>query len=149
MKKHNIQEIQLKYPNLTFDAPVIIRNSYTAYEALMNVFDKDQLPIREEFVVLFLNRANHVIGSYQGFKGGITGVSVDIRIIFSIALKCLAVGIIVSHNHPSGQLVPSKEDKSITANIKQSGKLLNIELLDHIIINAMGEYKSFADEGWL
>jgi DNA repair protein RadC len=105
--------------------------------------------VREEFVVLYLNRANHVIGSYCEFKGGITGVAVDIRLIFTVALKCLAVSIIVAHNHPSGILTPSKEDLDLTSKVKEAGSFLDILLLDHLIVNNKGEYYSFADNGTL
>jgi DNA repair protein RadC len=98
--------------------------------------------------VLYLNRANKVIGSYQLSKGGITGTIADVRLILSVALKTLASGLILAHNHPSGNLKPSEADKQITNKIRQAAKLLDIELLDHIIISSEGYY-SFADDAIL
>jgi DNA repair protein RadC len=87
-----------------------------------------------------------VIGSYQLSKGGITGTIADVRLILSVALKTLASGLILAHNHPSGNLKPSEADKHITSKIRQAAKLLDIELLDHIIISSEGYY-SFMDDG--
>jgi len=79
-------------------------------------------------------------------KGGITGTIADVRLILSVALKTLASGLILAHNHPSGNLKPSEADKQITSKIRQAAKLLDIELLDHIIISSEGYY-SFTDDG--
>ncbi len=88
------------------------------------------------------------MGSYQLSKGGITGTIADVRLILSVALKSLATGLILAHNHPSGNLKPSEADKQITSKIRQAAKLLDIELMDHIIISNEGYY-SFMDEGVL
>ena len=80
--------------------------------------------------------------------GGITGTVADLRIMFKLAIENLATGIILSHNHPSGQLKPSDADIQLTKSIKEAGKILTIELLDHVIISNDG-YFSFADEGLL
>ncbi len=89
-----------------------------------------------------------MIGSYQLSKGGITGTIADARLILSVALKTLATGLILAHNHPSGNLKPSEVDIGLTKKIKQSAKLMGIELLDHIIISNEG-YFSFIDDGIL
>ncbi len=89
-----------------------------------------------------------MIVSYQLSKGGITGTIADVRLILSVALKTLATGLILAHNHPSGNLKPSEADKKITNKIRQAAKLLDIELMDHIIISNEGYY-SFMDEGVL
>ncbi len=81
-------------------------------------------------------------------KGGIRGTIADVRLILSVALKTLASGLILANNHPSGSLKPSEADKQITSKIRQAAKLLDIELLDHIIISSEG-YCSFMDEGIL
>ena len=78
--------------------------------------------------------------------GGITSSIVDMRLLMSAALNCLATRMIVCHNHPSGQMKPSSEDLSIIKKIKEACKIMNIELLDHLIISE-NEYYSFADEG--
>lgn len=104
-----------------------------------------ELP-HEEFWVLYLNNSNKVIYKSQLSKGGITGTVVDLRLIFKIAFECNATAIILSHNHPSGVLLPSDSDKQITKKLKDAGKNLDIKVVDHIIITEKGYY-SFMDEG--
>jgi DNA repair protein RadC len=106
-----------------------------------------ELP-HEEFWVLYLNNANKVIAKNQLSKGGMTGTVVDVRIIFKSALESGAVGILLCHNHPSGNLKPSEADIEITKKVKTAGKSLDINVLDHLIITQNGYY-SFADEGIL
>ena len=102
----------------------------------------------EEFWAIFLNQSNKVIHIAQLTQGGINQSIVDIRILFKTALDYFATGIIISHNHPSGNLKPSAEDINITKKIKEAGNLMNIQLLDHLIIT-QNSYLSFADEGLL
>lgn len=102
----------------------------------------------EEFWVVFLNQGNKVLKVIKLSQGGITGSVVDVRILMKAALDCFATGIIVAHNHPSGNLKPSQEDINVTKQIAKSGELLSIKLLDHLIIN-QNSYYSFADEGML
>jgi len=102
----------------------------------------------EEFWVLFLNRSNKVINRMKLSQGGISGTVTDVRIIMKQALEYLASGIIVVHNHPSGNLNPSESDSKITAKIKDAGNLMDIQLLDHLIISDKN-YFSFADNGVL
>jgi len=106
-----------------------------------------ELP-HEEFWVLYLNNANKVIAKNQLSKGGMTGTVVDVRIILKSALESGAVGILLCHNHPSGNLKPSEVDIEITKKVKTAGKSLDINVLDHLIITQNGYY-SFADEGIL
>ncbi len=100
----------------------------------------------EEFWVLYLDRANKIINTFQLSKGGISATVADPRLIFQQALGLGACSIILSHNHPSGQLKPSDPDKQLTHKIKDAGNLMDIKLLDHIIVTESG-YFSFADEG--
>ncbi len=102
----------------------------------------------EEFFCIFLNRANKVIKIDLLSKGGISGTVTDVRILFKNAILNTASGVIVAHNHPSGNLNPSESDTKITAKIKEAGNLLDIQLLDHIIIYN-SDYYSFADNGML
>lgn len=102
----------------------------------------------EEFWTIFLNQSNKVIHISQLTQGGINQSIVDIRILFKNALDHFATGIIVAHNHPSGNLKPSSEDIHITKKIKEAGNLMNIQLLDHLIIT-QNSYLSFADENLL
>ncbi len=104
-----------------------------------------ELP-HEEFWVLYLNNSNKVIYKSQISKGGITGTVADTRIIFKMALEQNATSIILSHNHPSGNLTPSDADIQITKKLKLAAIQLEIKILDHIIITEKG-YFSFNDEG--
>jgi len=144
---NTLSEIQIKYnPKVSaFDRPQI-KSSQDAFIQFMLFLDTQQFYIKEEAAVLYLNRANRVIGGYKLSMGGITGTIVDIRIILGIALKSLSCGIIIAHTHPSGELVPSTNDRDFTLKLKEAGKVMDIKLLDHLII-AEGRFYSFADEG--
>lgn len=124
---------------------VKVTSSQVAFEQLKYDFMDLQ---HEEFFVLFLNRGNVVINKLQLSKGGMAGTVVDGKIIFKHALDNNASGIILAHNHPSGRLVPSEADKRLTKQLKDFGKFIEIEVLDHLII-CDHEYISFADEGYL
>lgn len=100
----------------------------------------------EEFWILLLNRNNLVLDKIMVSSGGLSGTVIDVRIILKKALDKLACSIILCHNHPSGNLVPSEADKEITRKIKEAGKHMDIPVLDHLIIGN-GSYFSFADEG--
>ncbi|HAH23765.1 MAG TPA: hypothetical protein DCL77_08410 [Prolixibacteraceae bacterium] len=102
----------------------------------------------EEFWILLLNRNNLVLDKYMVSQGGLSGTVIDVRIILKMALEKLACSIILCHNHPSGNLVPSEADKEITRKIKEAGKHMDIPVLDHVIIGN-GSYFSFADEGMI
>jgi DNA repair protein RadC len=104
--------------------------------------------LHEEFWVIFLNRANCIIGKQQISIGGMSGTVADPRLIFKAALDQKAISIILSHNHPSGNNQPSAADIQLTKNISEAGKVLEITVLDHIIVTQNGFY-SFADEGLL
>jgi DNA repair protein RadC len=104
--------------------------------------------LHEEFWILFLNRSNKVINRMKLSQGGISGTVTDVRIVMKKAIECLASGIIVCHNHPSGNLNPSESDSKITQKIKEAGNLMDIQLLDHLIISDK-DYYSFADNGLL
>lgn len=102
----------------------------------------------EEFWILFLNRSNRVINRMKLSQGGISGTVTDVRMVMKRAVEYLASGIILCHNHPSGNLSPSESDSRITQKIKEAGNLLDIQLLDHLIISEK-DYYSFADNGLL
>ncbi len=102
----------------------------------------------EEFWVIYLNNMNKIIYRKQLSKGGLTGTIVDTRLIFNKALELLATGIILCHNHPSGNLNPSAADKKLTAKVQLGGETLDIKVLDHLIITEKG-YFSFADSNLL
>jgi len=102
--------------------------------------------VHEEFWILFLNRSNKVINRMKLSQGGISGTVTDVRMVMKKAIEYLASGIIVCHNHPSGNLNPSESDTKITQKIKEAGNLMDIQLLDHLIISDK-DYYSFADNG--
>ncbi|MDR1865367.1 MAG: DNA repair protein RadC [Bacteroidales bacterium] len=102
----------------------------------------------EEFWLLFLNASNRVIDMQRISSGGLAAVSVDVRLVMKQAIERLAAALALCHNHPSGNLRPSRHDQQLTDKIKKGGELLEIRLLDHIII-ADNKYYSFADENHL
>ncbi|MGZ5210849.1 MAG: RadC family protein [Kaistella sp.] len=102
----------------------------------------------EEFWAVFLNQNNRILGKSKLSSGGINQSVVDVRILFKTALEHFATGIAIAHNHPSGNLKPSQDDLKITRQIAEAGKILNIQLLDHLIIS-QNSYFSFADENLL
>jgi DNA repair protein RadC len=122
----------------------VISSSQDAYEELLKWFPEETISLQERFVTLYLNRANRVLGAYLASSGGITGTVADPRLIMTVALKTAAVGIILGHNHPSGNLKPSKTDELLTRKLQEAGHLLDIAILDHIVVSTEGYY-SFAD----
>lgn len=102
----------------------------------------------EEFWALFLNKSNQVIDKRRFSIGGVSATIVDVKLIAKHALEILASGVILAHNHPSGEVVPSNQDNQITKKIKEGLSFLDISLLDHIIVGD-NKYYSFADEGLL
>jgi DNA repair protein RadC len=102
----------------------------------------------EEFWILLVNRANKIIGKHQISQGGVSGTVADPKRIFQLALENLASGIILCHNHPSGNIQPSQQDIKLTRKINEGAKLLEINLLDHIILGDENYY-SFADNGMM
>lgn len=107
------------------------------------------IELQETFKILLLNNSNKVKGIYSLSIGGITGTMVDLRILFAIVLKTLSTAIILTHNHPSGKLMPSEADKKLTNKIKKAAQLFDVAVLDHLIIAPDGEYYSFANHGLL
>jgi len=135
--KNNKKFNEMPTVSCSKDASTILRSSWS-----------DRIEHIEEFVLLCLNRANKVLGYSQIATGGISGCLVDPKIIFQIALKTNAVGIILSHSHPSGNKHPSESDRRLTKKIKSAAEVLDIAVLDHIILTNE-DYFSFADEGIL
>ena len=123
-----------------------ITSSKTCADLFRKVFNTDTFLWNEEFIILCLNNSNKVLGFYKLSSGGMTGTVVDIRMVYTIALKSCATAVIVAHNHPSGKLMASDADKTITEKLKKAGDLLDIKLHDHIILTDTG-YLSFQDEG--
>ncbi|HZX74283.1 MAG TPA: JAB domain-containing protein [Cyclobacteriaceae bacterium] len=123
-----------------------ITTSKDAYDILRVSWNHSTIELFEEFKVLMTNRANKVLAVYALSKGGMAGTVADPKLIFVAALKLGASGIILAHNHPSGNLRPSQQDIDLTKRVKEAGRFLEIPLLDHVILTSEG-YFSFADEG--
>lgn len=146
--EHKVNEIQISYRERPGTLKSLsITNSKEVGELLFKNWDTDTIGLHETFKVLLLNRSNKVKGIYPLSHGGITGTLVDMRILFAIVLKTLSVGIILSHNHPSGQLRPSEADRQLTQKIQRAARFFDVSVLDHIILAPDGHYYSFADHG--
>ena len=120
-----------------------IRTSADAVEVARN-FYFDDINIYESFFIMLLNRANKVIGWAKISQGGVCNTIVDKKIICKYAIDTLANGVILVHNHPSGSLIPSREDMQITADVQQALNTLDVKVLDHIILTEESFY-SFSD----
>lgn len=138
-------EIGRRRANQQLPEKRVISSSNDAYLILKNHLSDLRT---EEFWAIFLNQSNKVIHLAQMTQGGINQSIVDIRVLFRTALDYYSTGIIIAHNHPSGNLKPSIEDLDITQKIKEAGNMLSIQLLDHLIIT-QSSYLSFSDEGLL
>ena len=122
-----------------------IKNSQIAYECFYaHLSDLDH----EQFWIMLLNNANKVIKLEKIGVGGMTGTTADPKKIFKCAIENNAASVMLCHNHPSGNVIPSNADKQITNNLIKAGAFLEIKILDHIIIGN-DNYFSFADEGLL
>jgi DNA repair protein RadC len=145
----SVSEIELIYKTKvkSSERPQI-KSSRDAYKLVLSTWDYNKIEFFEQFKVLLLNQAHKALGIYEISSGGIAGTVVDLRLIFSAALKANATSIMMIHNHPSGNLTASEADKQITRKVKEAGRLLDITLLDSLIITTESYY-SFADEGAL
>lgn len=146
----NIQLFEVQEIGLTYRPILINRKKITcsndAAEVFRTVYDRETFEYKEYFYVMLLKQNNEVLGIKKISEGGMTATVVDVREIFAIALKGAACGIIICHNHPSGNKNPSSNDIRLTEKIKKAGELLDLRLLDHVILTA-STYTSFADEG--
>lgn len=138
-------ELGRRRKELVTEEKTKITSSKDAYELVQS--DLMDLP-HEEFWIILTNRAQRVIKKQQISSGGVAGTVADPKLIFKVALEELASGLILVHNHPSGNLTASQTDITLTHRMKESGKLLEIQVLDHLIV-AGKRYFSFADEGLL
>ena len=147
-----IPEITLKVnydKNVKKSELIKIGNSQDAYEVFKQVFDADKFDWIEQTILLCMNNGHKVIGFVKISSGGMTETSLDPKVVFVHALHTIGCcSIMLAHNHPSGNLKPSNEDIKLTQKIRDAGKLLDITLLDHLILNDEGYY-SFCDEGTL
>jgi DNA repair protein RadC len=144
-----VAEVELVYKtNVKASQRPQIKTSHDSFSILKEIWDDNKINMLEQFKVLLLNRPNRVIGVYEASSGGIQGTIADSRLILATAIKSLAVSIILSHNHPSGNLKPSRADEELTAKLKSACNYHDIKVLDHVIVTGEAYY-SFADEGFL
>lgn len=142
---YKVGEVELTYKATTRNKNKV-SSSADAYQILLPTFKEGTIDYKEYFKVLYLNQANQVLGFTLISEGGITETNVDVRLILQAALLTNSVSIILAHNHPSGNLKPSKQDLELTQSIKEAAELMRIRVLDHIILTSE-KYYSFADEG--
>ena len=148
--KEQIPEITLKFKKHPNQFTAKIQSSKDAFDLLKKFYDQDTIGLYESVIALFLDRSNKSIGWFKVSQGGISASVIDVRLILATAIKCGASSIMLSHNHPTGELSPSTPDILITNKLKTGAKTLNITLLDHIIVNdTLDNYFSFADDGRL
>ena len=145
----HVAEVSLIYaPKVKPSDRLAVKCSRDAQKIFFDSWNQNTIEHKESFKILLLNRANKVLGITTISEGGLSGTETDVRLIYQYAIKGNASGIIIAHNHPSGNQNPSESDQKITQKIKEAGNLLDIQLLDHIILTPEREiYISFADEG--
>jgi DNA repair protein RadC len=143
-KAKNVQLYELKKIQSDFPKEKIQTSKNSA--EFIKRFYSDDIEIFESFFILLLNRNNQTIGYAKISQGGVSGTYVDVKIIAKYCVDSLASGVILAHNHPSGNTNPSEADKTITRRTIEALKFLDIAVLDHIILTA-DDYFSFSDEG--
>jgi DNA repair protein RadC len=142
-----VSEVTIAYrPKFKASLRPQVTKAEHAYQIFMHQWDKDTVELLEEFKVMLLNRHNKVLGVATISTGGLDKTVVDPKLVFAIALKAKASSIILAHNHPSGNINASLIDTQITNKLKQGGRLLDINVSDHLIIIKDDHY-SYADEG--
>ncbi|MCU7618514.1 JAB domain-containing protein [Chryseobacterium sp. PBS4-4] len=147
MKFNIVNEIKLSYSRKG-NCERLITSTADVVSIFREHFDADEMDYRESFFALYLNQANKVLGIKKISECGISSTLVDVRIVMQAALLCNASGIIVTHNHPSGNIKPSSADTKITEQIKDAAKILSMTLLDHFILTSDAHF-SFADQGMI
>jgi DNA repair protein RadC len=147
----HVAEVSLTYVTKVKPSDrVTVKCSRDAQTIFFDSWNQSTIEHKETVKMLLLNRANKVLGITTLSEGGISGSVMDVRMIFQFAIKGNASGIIIAHNHPSGNTNPSDSDLKITQKIKTAGDLLDIQLLDHIILTPERDlFISLADEGQL
>lgn len=144
-----VTEVELKYRNrVKISDRQQISNSLDAYTLFAQVWDYDKIEIQEQFKIMLLDNKNTCLGISNVATGGINYCAVDAKIVFAIALKARATGIILAHNHPTGNESFSAPDEVLTENFKQVAKILGMSVLDHLVLTRYG-YTSMSDIGKL
>jgi DNA repair protein RadC len=150
IKSNGVSEVSLVYrTRVNPKERAVITSSKDAYQLLFESWNKNMIEFVEEIKIMLLNRSNKVLGIGSISMGSTTGSIFDVKHILQFAIKANACGIIVSHNHPSGNREPSDMDISGTRKLKDACSLVDLNLLDHLIISPIEGYYSFADEGMM
>lgn len=139
-KLYELKKVQTNLPKIKISQP-------EDAQKFIRQFYGDDMGIYESFFILLLNRANTTIGYAKISQGGIVGTIVDTKIICKYAIDSLASGVVLAHNHPSGNLTPSSEDIKVTQRIKSALELIETQVIDHIILTEDGFF-SMADKGY-
>jgi len=126
-----------------------IQSSKDADQLLRSIWIWDAINFNEEFVAVYLNRSNQVLGVYKHTSGTEAACIVSVKQLLAVGLKANASSFIIAHNHPSSNLKPSNQDINLTKKIKSASELVELKLLDHLIIRSEDGFYSFADEGLL
>ena len=142
-----VAEIEISYKPIITDCKTITSSS-SAYELVKTLWNTETICLQENFAALFFNQSKKIIGWRILSIGTMNKCIVDVKLLASLALHCMATEVMIVHNHPSGNLNPSACDKDLTQTIKAALKLIDVNLLDHLIITEEGYY-SFSDEGML
>lgn len=140
---NKITEIELHY-KFKGEVDKKVGCSFDAHKIFLENWNPNTIELQEEFKCIFLDRDNKVLGLYNLSKGGTAGTVVDVKLLMVAALKAKAHAIILAHNHPSGNLKPSIQDRELTKKICDACKFLDVQLLDHIIVTR-SQYFSFQD----
>lgn len=149
IRLNEIAEITLAYrPKIKASQRPRVTCSRQVYEILLKFWNQDSLEYTEQFQVMLLSRGNRVLGICTISSGGTSGTVVDPKLVFAAGLKANASSIVLSHNHPSGNLSPSEQDRRLTKGLVEIGRALDLPIVDHIILSPEG-YFSFADGGEL
>lgn len=143
---NQVSEIQILYKNKVKASERIKITLSSHADKVLRPFYEDDMDYKELSFAIFLNRANHVLAFSKISEGGLCSTVIDQKLLFQYALKVNAQSIILSHNHPSGNKDASEADKQLTKKIIEAGKIMQIQILDHIILTSEG-YTSFQDEG--
>lgn len=146
----NLGEVEVSYKyHSTMHNRLHVKTPLEALDTLRHLYHTERMGIQEQFLVLFLNRANMVIGSCNLFAGSNSACIVDVKLILAVGLKLMANNVIISHNHPSGNLKPSEQDISLTKKIQCALEAVEMSLLDHLIVSPDFKYLAFSEEGLL
>ena len=142
---YKVGEVELSYRSKTSNK-IKLETAEQAYKLMLNAYEDGLIEYRESFKVILLNASCKVLGYTTISEGGLTETPVDVRLIMQATLLSNATAIILAHNHPSGNLTPSRQDKELTKHIADCARMMNIRVIDHIIISSESYY-SFTENG--